>query len=241
VSADASSDPLGDRTRIIDAGAGRSLDDSAVNSRPRRTPEAQARIVLDTVIELLESGGYDSVQVREVARRARISLVTLYSLYPSRDELIVSAVEAWLKDNVFNEVVSLPPDPSMSEALILMMSTAFEPWEQHPRMLEALFRARESPGSQRLELRGYAFAEGVLDPIFKDADPDFLADLFMILRHVAYSAMARCARGEIPIADLLPIMERTVYRLTSDEQATKRIPRSWVPLQRRKQRNANKR
>jgi TetR/AcrR family transcriptional regulator, cholesterol catabolism regulator len=212
-----------------------------VSSRPRRTPEAQAQIVISTVLELLETGGYDSVQVREIAKRARISLKTLYSLYPSRDELIASAVEAWLKENVFNEVVSVSPDASMSEALLELMSTVMKPWEQHPRMLEALYRARDSGASERLAIQGYVFAEDVLAPIFEDADPDFVADVFMILWHVNDSVMAKCARGEIPITDLLPIMERTVYRLTSDELESRGVPRSWSRLQRLRRRSVARR
>jgi TetR/AcrR family transcriptional regulator, cholesterol catabolism regulator len=205
-----------------------------MTKRPRLSPEDKARIVIDIVNELLESGGYESVQVREVAKRAKISLVTLYSLYPSRDELIVAAVESWLRDNVFTEKVSISHDASLGEALVELMSTVMRPWEQHPRMLEALFRARESPGSHRLKVRGYEFAETVLAPAIKNADPNFVSDLFMILSHVNSSVMAGCARGEIPIADALPIMERTIYRLTSDEQASGRVPRSWRRRQRRR-------
>lgn len=212
-----------------------------MSSRPRRTPEAQAQIVISTVLELLESGGYDSIQVREIAKRARISLKTLYSLYPSRDELIASAVEAWLKENVFNEVVSVSPDASISEALLELMSTVMKPWEQHPRMLEALYRARDSGASERLAIQGYVFAEDVLAPVFEDADPDFVADVFMILWHVNDSVMAKCARGEIPITDLFPIMERTVYRLTSDELESRGVPRSWSRLQRLRRRSVDRR
>jgi TetR/AcrR family transcriptional regulator, cholesterol catabolism regulator len=205
-----------------------------MTKRPRRTPEAKARIVIDTVIELLESGGYESVQVREVARRAQISLVTLYSLYPSRDELIVSAVESWLNDNVLNDAPNLPADATLSEGLLEIIRTAMKPWEEHPRILEALFLAREAPGSERLLTRGYAFAETALASAIKDADPDFVSDLYMILWYVHSAVMARCAKGEIPISDALPIMERTVYRLTADEDARGSVPRSWRWRQRRR-------
>jgi TetR/AcrR family transcriptional regulator, cholesterol catabolism regulator len=211
-----------------------------MSSRPRRSREDQAKIIMDTVIGLLESGGYNSVQVREVAKNARISLVTLYSIYPSRDELIVSAVEAWLKDNVFHEKVTVSADATLSEALIELMEIVMKPWERNPRMLEALFRARESPGSQRLEVLGYAFAGGVLDSVLKDEDSDYVGDVFMILRHVSSDVMAKCARGEIAVTDMLPILERTIYRLTSDEEDNGRLDRSWGPRQSRRLRSTSK-
>jgi TetR/AcrR family transcriptional regulator, cholesterol catabolism regulator len=199
-----------------------------MSKRPRRAPADKARVVIDIVIELLDAGGYDSVHVGDVAKRAQISLVTLYSLFSSRDELIVSAVERWLNDNVFTDEVSVSADKSLGEALIELMSTVMKPWEQHPRMLEALFRARESPGSHRLRMSGYEYAATVLAPAIQDADPDFVSDLFMILWHVQSSVMAGCARGDIPISDALPILERTVNRLTSDQGGgSGRAPRSW--------------
>ena len=42
--------------------------------------------ILDIVVEILETEGYDAVQLREVARRARASLATIYKRYPTRDE-----------------------------------------------------------------------------------------------------------------------------------------------------------
>ena len=58
-----------------------------MEGRFREAPEAgpapvhpQADVIVGVVQELLESGGYDGVQLREVARRARVSLSTIYRL-----------------------------------------------------------------------------------------------------------------------------------------------------------------
>lgn len=53
--------------------------------------------LLDVVVELLESTGYDSVQLREVARLARSSLATIYKRYQTRDDLILAALEYWMQ------------------------------------------------------------------------------------------------------------------------------------------------
>ena len=55
-----------------------------------------ADAIVAVVQELLETGGYDAVQLREVARRARVSLATIYRLFPTRDELIVISLERWM-------------------------------------------------------------------------------------------------------------------------------------------------
>jgi len=52
-----------------------------------------ADLVTDVVVELLQAEGYDGVRLREVARRAHLSLRTIYELFGSRDELILTALE----------------------------------------------------------------------------------------------------------------------------------------------------
>jgi len=47
----------------------------------RRGSDATAREIIDVVIDLIETQGYDAVQVRTVARSARVSLTTLYKLF----------------------------------------------------------------------------------------------------------------------------------------------------------------
>jgi TetR/AcrR family transcriptional regulator, cholesterol catabolism regulator len=52
--------------------------------------------IIEIVVELLDTEGYEAVQLREVARRARVSLATIYKRYATRDELIVAALEWWM-------------------------------------------------------------------------------------------------------------------------------------------------
>lgn len=63
----------------------------------KRGPEAKAfraeRVVREAR-RLASTGGYDAVQMREVAKRADVSLVTLYRYYPSKDDLILAMLYA---------------------------------------------------------------------------------------------------------------------------------------------------
>ena len=53
---------------------------------------------------ILETEGYDAVQLREVARRARTSLATIYKRYATRDELILAALQSWMDENRYSGV-----------------------------------------------------------------------------------------------------------------------------------------
>lgn len=61
----------------------------------RETPAAQLarrERILDAAVELASEGGYDAVQMREVAERAEVALGTLYRYFPSKVHLLVSAL-----------------------------------------------------------------------------------------------------------------------------------------------------
>ena len=97
--------------------------------------------ILDIVVELLETEGYDAVQLREVARRARTSLATIYKRYGTRDELILAALDRWMEENRYSGLTKPhDPDESIYVGLMRVLRTIFEPWEHHPAMLKAYFR-----------------------------------------------------------------------------------------------------
>ncbi|MGN6473584.1 MAG: TetR family transcriptional regulator [Mycobacteriales bacterium] len=61
----------------------------------REAPAAQVarrERILDAAVELASEGGYDAVQMREVADRAEVALGTLYRYFPSKVHLLVSAL-----------------------------------------------------------------------------------------------------------------------------------------------------
>jgi AcrR family transcriptional regulator len=61
----------------------------------RETPAAQVarrERILDAAMELASEGGYDAVQMREVAERAEVALGTLYRYFPSKVHLLVAAL-----------------------------------------------------------------------------------------------------------------------------------------------------
>jgi AcrR family transcriptional regulator len=61
-----------------------SLGSAAQQDRRRR--------ILDATISLASEGGFDAVQMREVADRAEVALGTLYRYFPSKIHLLVSAL-----------------------------------------------------------------------------------------------------------------------------------------------------
>jgi TetR/AcrR family transcriptional regulator, cholesterol catabolism regulator len=49
--------------------------------------------ILETAIELAEKGGYENVRLRDVAAQADVALGTLYKRFPSKESILIGALE----------------------------------------------------------------------------------------------------------------------------------------------------
>ena len=181
--------------------------------------------ILDTVADLLETNGYDGVQLREVARRSRTSLTTIYRHYPTRDALILAALHKWLDENRYSglEHQSRAPGETLYVGMMRVLRTIFEPWEQHPAMLKAFFRARTTSGGEEIFRRGLDTTAPAFMEVLADVDDAFVRDLDTILSTVIYGLLGRFAAGELAITDIVPGLERTVHWVTKGYDAERTV------------------
>lgn len=172
--------------------------------------------ILVTVAELLDTEGYDAVQLREVARRARTSLATIYARYSTRDELILAALEWWMSENRYAGLAEQEhrADESLYEGMMRIQRTIFEPWERHPGMLKSYFRARTGPGGRRLIRQGFDAVVPAVLAVLGDADESFVQDLSLALSALIYAQLGRFAQGEIEATEILPALEGTLFWMT---------------------------
>jgi len=183
----------------------------------------QSDVIVDVVLTLLESAGYDAVQLRTVARQARVSLATIYKLFPTRDELVVTAVERWMSTNSCAPVPPPPPDETLYEGLMRVFRHVFEPWERSPRMLEAYYRARMTPAGGRLERQMATIIEPAGRAVLVGGEVGYVGDIALLLTNLAYAVVARFAAGEVDSTAILPTLERAAYRLTANNEPAARV------------------
>jgi AcrR family transcriptional regulator len=196
------------------------------------TAETAPERILAVVIKLLESGGFDAVQLGLVATQARVSMTTIYKNFGSRDELIVAAMKDWMESHVYRPLTEPFPD-DLYDAVMWHYRCIYGPWEQNPLMADAFFRARMSPGGHVLELQGYRAVEPIWRQLVKDADQDFVADVRMITTHVVHSLLYSFAAGEIEVTEIIPTLERTLRRLIGKRDESSAVQRSSAPRGRR--------
>src|SRR3546814_13781230 len=59
---------------------------------------ARRQRVLVAALQLGSAGGYDAVQMRDVAASAGVALGTIYRYFPSKDSLLAAAMVEWMED-----------------------------------------------------------------------------------------------------------------------------------------------
>jgi len=187
--------------------------------------------IIAAVVDILETDGYDAVQLREVARRSRTSLATIYKRYATRDELILSALQTWMEENRYSGIRVKPrgDDESLHTALMRLLRSIFEPWEKHPAMLAAYFRARAAPGGQRLVHRGFDIVAPAALEVLAGVDDSFIADIDTVISSLVYGLLGRFVAGEIAVTDIVPTLDRAVFWLTSGYAAAGQSDHELLP------------
>ncbi len=76
-----------------------SAADGLVQLEPEHLTERQAarrRAVIEAAVDLASEGGYEAVQMRDVAERAGVALGTIYHYFASKDILLSMALVEWV-------------------------------------------------------------------------------------------------------------------------------------------------
>lgn len=163
------------------------------------TPEQQdrRRRLIDAAFELGAAGGYDAVQMRDVAATANVALATIYRNFSSKDHLLAAAMTEWtvrLRDRVAE---SPPRGDTAAEQMIDVLHRACRAMSRQPKLSAALVRALSS-SDIGVRASGGEVRESIAsmgDPILADLAPEIRADILAVLGHVWYSSLVSWANG----------------------------------------------
>lgn len=117
---------------------------AGAEARDLETAQRRQRMI-DAAIELAIAGGYDAVQMRDVAGRAEVALGTLYRHFPSKDHLLLAAL-AGQAATLRERVAQRPPegaDPAARTTDVLRRAS--HALTRRPDLTAALVTALGSP------------------------------------------------------------------------------------------------
>jgi TetR/AcrR family transcriptional regulator, cholesterol catabolism regulator len=148
-------------------GATADADAGSAAQRDRR------KRILDATLALASKGGYDAVQMREVAERADVALGTLYRYFPSKIHLLVGALTVELER--MQEKLDRKPIPGDTPAdrMLYVLSRATRTMQRDPMLAEAMTRAfMFADPSAAAEVNSVArLMEGMLTAAMHDGEP----------------------------------------------------------------------
>lgn len=185
----------------------------AVDLTPKQ--EERRRRVIHAARELAASGGYDAVQMREVAQAADVALGTIYRYFSSKDALLAAAMAEWTAELQQRLARTPPTGGSPADRLVDVLRRACESMERQPLLSAALVRALASAdegvaaGSREVNARIAAISAEILDHLDDETREDVLA----VLGHVWYSALVGWINGRSTIEAVGDELERAARLL----------------------------
>jgi AcrR family transcriptional regulator len=153
---------------------------------------ARRRRVLEAALELGAQGGYDAVQMRDVATTANVALGTIYRYFASKDHLLAEALVEWARD-LGRKVGQRPiSGDTLAARVINVLRRATRGMEIEPKLSEAVITALSS--SDPYAARCQREVGDVMGAIMAKAFPDdFDAttrdDIIRVLGHVWFSSL----------------------------------------------------
>ena len=100
---------------------------------------ARRERILDAAFELATDGGWDAVQMREVADRAEVALGTLYRYFPSKVHLLVSLLGRTFTQ--LNEALQVERSGTPQERVYRVVAQMTRYLARHRRLSGAMVRA----------------------------------------------------------------------------------------------------
>src|SRR5438270_11471977 len=115
-----------------------------VAGKRARNQAARRQRVIEAAMALATEGGYEAVQMRDVAASADVALGTLYRYFPSKDHLLIAALDDWIR-SLDGRLVQKPPrGTNAADRVVDVVRRATRTLERAPRLAAALVTALSS-------------------------------------------------------------------------------------------------
>jgi AcrR family transcriptional regulator len=163
-----------------------------------RSQAARRERVIRAALELGAEGGYDAVQMRDVATRADVALGTIYRYFPSKDALLLGVMVHWLGD-LEQRVTRRPPAGATTvERIMDVLERALRSMDRQPMLTTAVIGAMTSGEPASVDAIGEVTSTmaRIMQSAFPDdVDPAVEASAAKVLGHVWWSSTISWANG----------------------------------------------
>src|SRR5277367_6383667 len=110
-----------------------------------RAQQARRQRVIDAAMALGLEGGYEAVQMRDVAARADVAMGTVYRYFTSKDHLLAATLVHWVEQLDVQLARQPPRGPTAAERVLDVLGGAMRAMSRQPRLVGAVFTSMSSP------------------------------------------------------------------------------------------------
>jgi AcrR family transcriptional regulator len=168
---------------------------------------------------LAEEGGYDAVQMRDVARRAHVALGTVYRYFSSKDQLLSAAWSDW--GRALERRLRRTPleGDTHAERVMDFLRRATRPLERRPRLATALITSWTSadPHAAEYQREVASWMTRIVVETLDGLSPDEAQGIREVIGHVWFSVLLSWVNGRIDMDRAYEILE-TTCRLLLDHR-----------------------
>jgi AcrR family transcriptional regulator len=183
-----------------------------------RSQTARRQRVIAAAIELASAGGYDAVQMRDVATTADVALGTIYRYFASKDHLLAATLVEWTRDLQARILQRPARGSSPADRVVDVLHRATRSLERNPMLTAALITAVSAPDPAIKECQREVndIMVEVLSGAMADDVPDELkAGVCRVMSHVWFSSLVGWVNGwggGVDIGDELEVAARLLLR-----------------------------
>ncbi len=167
-----------------------------------RAQQARRQRVVDAAMALGLDGGYEAVQMRDVAARADVAMGTVYRYFTSKDHLLAATLVSWVE--LLDERLAQQPARGdyPAERVLDVLDRALRAMSRQPRFVTAVFTSLASPdpGAVACQQQITSLMEGIVTRAIGEPSPPVVATRARMIGHVWYSALVGWISGWSTVA-----------------------------------------
>jgi AcrR family transcriptional regulator len=166
-----------------------------------RAQEARRQRVLDASITLAAQGGYDAVQMRDVATEAGVAMGTVYRYFTSKDHLLAEALVFWVEQ--LQERIAAHPakGATPAERVLEVLDRALRALDRQPTLVAAVFLSLSSPdpAAVQCQIKISELMDQIVITAIGEPAPLDMHERSRMIGHIWYSALVGWVNGWSPI------------------------------------------
>jgi AcrR family transcriptional regulator len=194
-----------------------SLSESLPRATLTRSQAARRARVIAAAMALAGEGGYDAVQMRDVASKAQVALGTIYRYFSSKDHVLAATLVEWTRDLQRRLTQRPPRGETPADRVVDILHRATRSIERNPRLTAALITAVSAPDPAITECQAEIsdIMVDMLSAAMVGVDAELTAGVCRVLSHVWFSSLLGWVNGwanGIDVGEELEVAARLLLR-----------------------------